>query len=69
MLRSTVRWTTPKLAARWTLRNTSGSIALAVKVVLLDEAKRRFEAEDEWWREHRDAKELSSKSSRRRSTS
>jgi len=29
-----------------------------VKVVLLDEAQRRFEAEDEWWREHRDAKEL-----------
>ena len=25
---------------------------------LLDEAQRRFEAEDEWWREHRDAKEL-----------
>lgn len=29
-----------------------------MKVVLLDEAQRRFEAEDEWWREHRDAKEL-----------
>jgi hypothetical protein len=29
-----------------------------VKVVLLDEAQRRFEAEDAWWREHRDAKEL-----------
>jgi plasmid stabilization system protein ParE len=29
-----------------------------VKVVLLDEAQRRFEAEDRWWREHRDAKEL-----------
>jgi plasmid stabilization system protein ParE len=29
-----------------------------VKIVLLDEAQRRFEAEDEWWREHRDAKEL-----------
>jgi len=28
-----------------------------VQVVLLDEAKRRFEAEDEWWREHRDTKE------------
>jgi hypothetical protein len=29
-----------------------------VKVVLLDEAQRRFQAEDRWWREHRDAKEL-----------
>jgi len=29
-----------------------------VKIVLLDEARRRFEAEDEWWREHRDAEEL-----------
>ena len=29
-----------------------------MKVVLLDEAQRRFEAEDRWWREHRDAKEL-----------
>jgi hypothetical protein len=39
-------------------RSISGSIALVVKVVLLDEAQRRFEAEDAWWREHRDAKEL-----------
>jgi plasmid stabilization system protein ParE len=29
-----------------------------VKIVLLDEAQERFEAEDRWWREHRDAKEL-----------
>jgi plasmid stabilization system protein ParE len=29
-----------------------------VKVVLLVEAQRRFEAEDEWWRENRDATEL-----------
>jgi plasmid stabilization system protein ParE len=29
-----------------------------VRVVLLDEARRQFEAEDDWWREHRDAKEL-----------
>jgi len=29
-----------------------------VKVILLDEAQRRFEAEDEWSREHHDAKEL-----------
>lgn len=29
-----------------------------MKIVLLDEARRRFEAEDEWWRENRDAKEL-----------
>lgn len=29
-----------------------------MKIVLLDEAQRRFEAEDRWWRENRDAKEL-----------
>jgi plasmid stabilization system protein ParE len=29
-----------------------------VKIVLLAEAQRRFEAEDEWSRENRDAKEL-----------
>jgi len=29
-----------------------------VKIVLLAEAQRRFEAEDEWWRNHRDAKDL-----------
>lgn len=29
-----------------------------MKIVLLDEAKLRFEAEDEWWRDNRDAKEL-----------
>jgi plasmid stabilization system protein ParE len=29
-----------------------------VKIVLLAEARRRFEAEDEWWRENRNAKEL-----------
>ena len=29
-----------------------------MKIVLLAEAQRCFEAEDEWWREHRDAKEL-----------
>lgn len=29
-----------------------------MKIVLLDEARCRFEAEDEWWREHRDAEEL-----------
>jgi len=29
-----------------------------VKTVLLGEAQRRFEAEDEWWRENRDAKDL-----------
>ena len=27
-------------------------------IVLLDEAQQRFEAEDHWWRKHRDAKEL-----------
>lgn len=39
-------------------RSISGSIEPAVQIVLLDEAQRRFEAEDEWWREHRNAKEL-----------
>ena len=29
-----------------------------MKIVLLDEAQDRFVAEDRWWREHRDAKEL-----------
>ena len=29
-----------------------------MKIVLLDEAQERFRAEDHWWREHRDAKEL-----------
>jgi plasmid stabilization system protein ParE len=29
-----------------------------VLLVLLVEAQRRFEAEDEWWRDNRDAKEL-----------
>lgn len=28
-----------------------------MKLVLLAEAQRRFEAEDEWWREHREAEE------------
>ena len=38
--------------------STSNSIDRVVRVVLLAEAQWRFEAEDEWWREHRDAKEL-----------
>jgi hypothetical protein len=29
-----------------------------VKIVLLDEVQERFIAEDRWWREHRDAKDL-----------
>ena len=40
---------------RW---STWNDIGLVVKIVLLAEAQRCFEAEDEWWREHRDAKEL-----------
>lgn len=39
-------------------KSTSSGIELVVNIVLLDEAQRRFEAEDEWWRENRDAKEL-----------
>ena len=29
-----------------------------MKLVLLDEAQQQFEAEDAWWRENRDAKDL-----------
>ncbi len=29
-----------------------------MQIVLLDEARRRFEAEDDWWRAHREATEL-----------
>jgi hypothetical protein len=29
-----------------------------VKFILLDEAQQRFLAEDRWWREHRDAKDV-----------
>ncbi len=29
-----------------------------MKIVLLDEAQRRFEAEDRWWRSNRDAKDV-----------
>jgi hypothetical protein len=29
-----------------------------VKLVLLEEAQQQFEAEDAWWRENRDAKDL-----------
>ena len=29
-----------------------------MKIALLAEAQSRFEAEDEWWRENRDAKDL-----------
>lgn len=50
--------TTPTPVAEWTPWSISGSIVLALKLVLLDEAQRRLEAENEWWREHRDAKEL-----------
>ena|SRR5688572_2804536 len=40
------------------LGSISSSIEPAVKIVLLEEAQRRFEAEDTWWRANRDAKEL-----------
>ena len=29
-----------------------------MKIVLLDEAQERFETEDRWWRNHRDAEDL-----------
>ena len=38
--------------------STSSSTGRVVKIVLLAEAQWRFEAEDQWWREHREAKEL-----------
>lgn len=40
------------------LPSISGNIALVVKLVLLAEAQRRFEAEDAWWRDHRDHADL-----------
>jgi hypothetical protein len=40
------------------LESTSSDIEPTVKIVLLAEAQRRFAAEDEWWRDHRDAKEI-----------
>ena len=58
MPRSTVHSRTPTLGVARRRRSTSSGIELAVKIVLRDEAQRRFEAEDEWWRAHRDAKEL-----------
>ena len=36
-------------------RSSSCSTGHAVKLVLLAEAQFRFEVEDAWWREHRDA--------------
>ena len=56
--RSIALWTIPKRDEAWTLGSTSSSIEPVVKLVLLDEAQQRFEEEDAWWREHRDAKEL-----------
>jgi len=58
MLRSTAHSMTRRPAAAWTPANTSNSIGRGVKIVLLAEAQRRFELEDEWWRENRDAKDL-----------
>jgi hypothetical protein len=34
------------------------NIELPVKLVLLEEAQQQFQAEDAWWRENRDAKDL-----------
>src|SRR5688572_4751911 len=56
--RSIARWPIPKRDEAWTRGSTSSSIEPVVKLVLLDEAQQRFEEEDAWWREHRDAKEL-----------
>lgn len=40
------------------LGNFSSNTVPAVKILLLEEAQRRFEAEDAWWRANRDSKEL-----------
>jgi hypothetical protein len=56
--RSIAHWRIPTRAEEWTRGNTWSDIEPVVKIVLLDEAQRRFEAEDRWWRENRDAKEL-----------
>ena len=53
MPRSTGPWTTQKRDEEWTLGRISSSIEPAVKIVVLEEAQRRFEAEDTWWRENR----------------
>ena len=53
-----MRWTIPKRDEASTLGSTSSSIELAVKIVLLEEAQRLFEAEDTWWRNNRDSKDL-----------
>lgn len=49
---------TQKRDEEWTLGNISSSTELALKIVLLEEARQRFEAEDTWWRTNRDAQEL-----------
>jgi hypothetical protein len=38
--------------------STSSSFGPVVRIILLEEARRQFEAEDAWWREHRDAHNL-----------
>src|SRR3954462_11970354 len=44
--------------AESTRRSSWSSTGLVVTIVLLGEAQERFEAEDHWWRTHRDAPEL-----------
>jgi len=46
------------VAAVWMLGNFSSTTGRAVQIRLLEEAQRRFEAEDAWWRANRDAKNL-----------
>lgn len=40
------------------LGNSSSTTERAVQIRLLEEAQRRFEAEDAWWRANRDAQDL-----------
>ena len=58
MHRSTAPSTIPRPVAAWMQATFSSSIERDVKIVILAEAQRQFETQDDWWREHRDAKEL-----------
>src|SRR5262252_2749792 len=58
MLHSIEPWTTPRRVAAWTPATIGSSIERVVRIVFLGEAQRRFEAEDEWWRENRAGEEL-----------
>jgi plasmid stabilization system protein ParE len=58
MHRSIALLMTPTRVEGWTRGNSWTDIGRVVKILLLDEARNRFEAEDHWWREHREATQL-----------